>query len=107
MAEGEFQIQAQWVIDPGSIPVTVNQILLQSSVPTASTGRPDGVYVTFGHLNPPMIMDPTDPEQIAAASRGVYPVTSVARVYVSRERLVSFRDAIDSFLNTMPESTAE
>lgn len=93
----EFQIQAQWVIDPMTIPPNVNQLLLQSGV-NVGTNTPEEIYVTFGHINPPTI-DSTSPATVqASASAMVFPVAPVARFVISRDRLAEFNRVISEFL---------
>jgi hypothetical protein len=99
-----FQIQAQWMLDPTSLPATANQMLIQTGAPVDGISIFDGVYLSFGHLNPPIMEEPKSQEEYAAASQMVFPVVPVARLFVSRDRLQQFSDVLANFLaNTPPE----
>jgi hypothetical protein len=60
---------------------------------------PDGAYLTFGHINPPVFNLPTGerptPEMAAATT---LPVVPVARVYCSLDRLKQFVVEIEAAL---------
>lgn len=101
----QVTIQAQWILNPADLPATANQILLQPSAPLAS-GKVDGAYVTIGHLNPPMVNGTPGQLTTELAASTIFPVTPVARFLVSRERLVDFRDAITTYIETMDSAEA-
>jgi hypothetical protein len=101
----QISIKAQWALDATSVPPVVNQILIQHTMPDR-TGRPDGAYVTFGHLNPPVMPDGSNVTDGPETGNLVFPVMPVARFHVSMERLAEFRDHISGFLDDI-ESALE
>jgi hypothetical protein len=96
-AIGQVQIQASWVLDPGIVPTAANQILIQPGLP-AGQSPADGFYLYLGHISPPAF--PTEEAALFSAQQGaVHPVIPVARVYVSRDRLEAFHEAIGQALS--------
>jgi hypothetical protein len=95
-----LQIQARWSLDPASMPVFANQVLVQAGPP--ANGRLDSIYLTFGHINPPFV----DTAQIGVGlsqedvAGVVFPVLPVARVALTLEKLLEMRAAIDNFLQS-------
>ncbi|TFD47559.1 hypothetical protein E3T46_17335 [Cryobacterium sp. Hh11] len=101
----QFQIQAQWVLDPLSVPAVVNQMLIQEGPPVENGMTPDGTYLTFGHLNPPISMEPQPDPGPDAFANTILPVVPVSRFFVSRERLKSFHATLGRYLEATDPST--
>ena len=91
---GLINIQSQWMINPGEIPATVNQILLQGGLNVGiSEGVPgpaDGIYLSFGHMSPPLAQP--QPGEII-------PIIPIGRYHLSKERLAEFHQVSGGFLN--------
>lgn len=99
----EMNVNASWILDPTVQSAVVNQMFLQFDNPASpASARPDGVYLTFGHVNPPVFNLPAgeNPSQEMVASL-VLPVTPSARIYLSIERLRAFIDDIDAKLKAV------
>lgn len=94
----EIQIQAQWIIDPGFQPSAANQMIVQDGMPNGNSLSSE-IYVTFGHVNPPIFDNPD------AAIGAVVPVLPVARLLMSRERLTAFHALIGAHLNAEETTT--
>lgn len=98
-----FQIQAQWILDPSSVPANANQLLLQDGPPAVNGGTGDGVYVTFGHLNPPITPGVDGVPNPGGLDGQIFPVFPVGRFYLSLERLKAFNEQINAFIQAHPE----
>lgn len=94
----QIQIQAQWILDQMNVPAAVNQMLIQEGAPVADGAPSDGVYLTFGHLNPPVITNLTTEIEREALAATVFPVVPVSRFLLSRDRLKSFHVIIGQYL---------
>ena len=101
----EFQIQAQWILDPMVVPAAVNQMLIQDGPPVDDGRSPDGTYLTFGHLNPPVAMEPLLGSDGNPFPNAILPVVPVSRFLVSRERLKSFHATLGRYLEATDPST--
>lgn len=97
-ATGAGQVQAQWVIDPMAVPVSANQFLVQAS--GDESGATTEVVLNFGYFNPPLVNMPgaTQEQLEAAIAASVFPVPAVARVTMSRGRLVELHTKITEIL---------
>ena len=88
---GPVNISAQWALDPGMQAVLANQLFVQWDGAASENGNPDGVYLTFGHVNPPVFSLPPGeqptPEMLQSY---IAPVIPVSRVYCSFDRLKAF-----------------
>jgi len=110
--EGAISFRPAWDLDPRTVPVPVNQILLRVGLPIAN-GSPSGeTYVTFGHLTAPAVL--TDPvsqgvEVLGTVDKNRVPVTVVGHFAFTRERLAEFRDLLSAWLDSNPqiEATAQ
>ncbi|MFF2271554.1 hypothetical protein ACFVTX_04735 [Agromyces sp. NPDC058136] len=95
---GQGQVQAQWVIDPMVVPAPANQFLVQAS--GDETGASAEVVLNFGYFSPPLVNLPgasqAEIEQAMASS--IFPVPAVARVTMSRGRLIELHTKISEIL---------
>ncbi|TAJ49656.1 MAG: hypothetical protein EPO52_01470 [Herbiconiux sp.] len=107
MAEQEgVQINAQWMLDPTVVPVFANQIFVQQGAPT-STGAANDVYLNLGHLNPPLFPSEITDEVRQQFEGTLLPVVPVARVVMSRERVVDLHAALGDYLAKTAEAETE
>ena len=94
---GPVNISAQWALDPTIQATLSNQLFIQwdgTAAPEANT--PDGAYLTFGHVNPPVFsLPPGEQPSPEMVSSFVAPVVPVARVYCSFERLKAFANELN------------
>lgn len=99
MDEIPITVNAVWALDPAVVPAFANQCLVQLGVPPLSgKGEQDGIYLTFGHLNPPAF--PGTPEEAqAAANTQMLPVIPVARVVMTRARVTALHAALGELLD--------
>ncbi len=87
------------MLDPSSIPVPANQIIIQ-------VGDAESVYLTFGHVNPPVFdgiesgAAPT-PEMLSSLTLAVIPVSQILLPF---SKLVELREKIDGILGQVQES---
>lgn len=96
--DAPVNINAQWIIDQAAQAALSNQMFVQFDSPSsAESGRPDGAYLTFGHINPPVFNlgpgETAPSEEVLNAT--VLPVLPTARVYVTFDRLKAFVAELD------------
>lgn len=97
--ESGIQFSTQWLWDPTSPAQPVNQLLVQSDVPLQTGAPGELVYLTFGQINPPLILgDVNDPEVQALHNGTILPVVPVNRLLASRERVIEFAATLTSWL---------
>lgn len=97
-APPDIQVQTQWAFNPVAVPVAANQIMVQNGPPTAD-GTVDAFYLIFGHVNPPMIQGvPGQPITQDMVRDVILPVSEVARVLVTADRLRDFAAQINGAL---------
>lgn len=97
---GEISVQSSWEFDPATSPTAVNQFLLNAGFP-GPTGAPLEYYVTFGHVNAPIIV-PTEAGLASNLPDGKAPVSIVGHFVFNRERLVEFRDLLSTWIEGLP-----
>lgn len=91
-------MNAQWIIDQAAQAALSNQMFVQFDSPSSpESGRPDGAYLTFGHVNPPVFnLGPGEAEPSEEVLNAtVLPVLPTARVYVTFDRLKAFVAELD------------
>ncbi len=93
----EINVQATWLLDDTNVPVAANQTLVQVGNGAA--------YLTFGHINPPIVDGPPGAELTQDMVKDkVFPVVPVARVQVSIPLLEELRDKITNVLKLIEAS---
>lgn len=99
--EAGITFGTQWLWDPTASVQLVNQLVIQPDVPMHDGAAGDQIYLTFGHLNPPLVIgDVADPQVQAQHDGAVLPITPVARLAVTRERLQEFSEVLSDWLQT-------
>lgn len=84
-------------------PVAVNQVLVQYGPPVGPTGRPDGFYLVFGQLAPPIIVPGASQAQIDELVAEPLKVSTEAYLFLTRERLVAMVESIGNMLELIGE----
>lgn len=86
--DGATTVHVDWSDAANAPAAHANQFIAQVGPPTES-GMPDGVYLTFGHIPPPLVIS-KDPEmrqrEIEVLKAGIQ-VEVLGRFHFSRERL--------------------
>jgi hypothetical protein len=101
-ADEHVQVQARWILDPSTIPTPVNALMVQLGAP--ANGKPDGVYLQFGHINPPVVEGPPGTSLTQDMVDGaIFPVMPAARLVVSLDRLVEMRDQLNEAIAALTE----
>ena len=99
-------IKSQWANNPMNVPTTVNQMLLQLGLPAGEDTPSDGVYLSFGHMQPPILPNPMTDEAKAVLQNTVFTVMPVATIFLTRDRLEQFNVLIADFLTkTAPKQS--
>lgn len=94
-----FELPSQWEVDPRSLPMLVNQIMVQPGINAQLDGSgPAGVYLRFGHANTPIFPDNPTPDMVA--DLGTIPVTVVGQFYLTMDIVRNLRDSMDSLMKT-------
>lgn len=108
MSDVTQEVSAQWILDPGMPASLVNQMLVQFDAPGSPEKRlPDGAYLTFGHVNPPIFSLPPGTQPTAEmVAEMVLPVLPTTRVYVSLDRLKEFVRELDEKITALEASPA-
>lgn len=92
----EIQVQAQWALDPSIQSAAANQIMIQDGIP-GDDGTASEAYLTFGHVNPPIMDGPPEGTDI------FLPIFPVARLILSRDRIKQLHALLGTHLaNTAP-----
>ncbi|PSL37003.1 hypothetical protein CLV49_0606 [Labedella gwakjiensis] len=100
------QLHIQWANDPSSVPVPVNQMAIQGA-PDSETGNPDGFFLTFGHVSPPIIIDP-DAEKVRDVMEStVLPVVPVGHFFLTAGRLRELQRLLNRTLGEDNDGAAE
>jgi hypothetical protein len=98
--EGTVQVQTFWQVNPGAVPLPVNQVMIQGGGVLGNGENSGEYYLSFGHLTPPAITagpdGKVDPEAFANL---VLPISVVGQFHMSRPRLEEFRVALNEFLD--------
>ncbi len=90
--------QAAWEAGHGRVPAVVNLYVLQHA-PSVSSGQLEGgIYLTFGHTAPPIILNDTDRAKLQDETGGRLPVTSLGTFYMTRRRAEEFYGLLGTFL---------
>lgn len=87
-AEPTPSFEADWT-GANAAPVAIANVFLAQLGANASNGRPDGLYLTAGHIVPPALTGPQ--ESVARAVEelgGRLPVKIETRLYIPRDRIV-------------------
>lgn len=102
-----FQVRVYWG-DVEHLPViAANQFMLQQALLTpadpgagaASSGDPDEVILTVGHLAPPLLQGTPDEQRAAVTQVSQVTVRPVARFSVRRAKLAELRDVLAKILD--------
>lgn len=94
-----LQVRVDWSDAAAVEPRHVNQIAAQLGNPTPD-GVPDGVYLIFGNVSPPVVLDDDDRRRlIESLEGGAIKVTVQGRFHMSRGLL----DALIRALRTTAE----
>lgn len=80
----------------------VNQALAQIGVPSTD-GAPDGIYITLGSSEPPLIVGDEDERKQALEALGTIKITVHGRFHISRGQL----DDLIRVLHTIAEQYDE
>jgi hypothetical protein len=99
-------LRAQWKLNPETQPVFANLLLPQFGAPSMGISVPDTVYLSFGHMNPPTFdLEPgatPGPEDLAKL---VVPISPVAQVVTSVDRLREFAAQLNNLLHEFDSNT--
>lgn len=95
-AADQVQIGAKWEYDPRQLPSVANQVLIQHAMADGLTGRPTGMYISLGHVNPPVFTGEMSPEQ--ATDIDPLPVVVVGSFYLSIQSAIALRDSLSEAL---------
>lgn len=100
MTDAVFPVQTVWNLNPSSVPMPVNQILIQGGGQLMNGVDSNEYFLTLGHVNPPAILPGSDGTIPTEALQGVVlPITPVGQFTITRERLQEFRAVLDEFLD--------
>lgn len=85
--EGAVSLEADWS-GASAVPVVPsNQFVAQVGLAT-TPGEPDGIYLTFGHAAPPILLgSPEQARRAATRLEGRLPVTVHSRLLLTRPQL--------------------
>ena len=93
-----LSMKSQWAINPMNAPTAVNQILLQLGLPAGEGHNSDGIYLSFGHLQTPVVPQPLTDEMKVQLENTLFTVMPLATFFLTRERLAQFNALISDFL---------
>lgn len=92
----EISLGAQWEYDTRGRPALANQVLIQHAMPDGSTGKPTGMYIRLGHVNPPIFTG--EMSQEVAQTLGPLPVVVVGDFYLPLQSVIALRDSLNEAL---------
>lgn len=93
-----------WMTDPHRIPSPMTSVMVRAGNNTGGNGRPSEVYLTLGHVNPPVLTE----EQAAEIDGSVkLPVVVVGEFVMSIDRLTELQGVLASFLSAIAEDAQE
>ncbi|WP_269997202.1 hypothetical protein [Arthrobacter sp. B2a2-09] len=95
-AADQVEIGAKWEYDPRQLPTVVNQVLIQHAMADAQTGRSNGMYISLGHVNPPVFIGEMSAEQ--ASNIDPLPVVIVGSFYLPMQSVIALRDSLSEAL---------
>jgi hypothetical protein len=99
----EVELSFDWSDADGVEAKVASQFLTQIGMPAGN--KPDGIVLVVGHLNPPIILGPSDEarhEQVARYG-GKLPVQVHGRYVLSRARLEELRNALNELAEKYDE----
>lgn len=92
----QIEIGAKWEYDPLQLPSVVNQVLIQHAMADGRTGQPNGMYISLGHVNPPVFTGELNAEQ--ASNIDPLPVVVVGSFYLPMQTAIALRDSLSEAL---------
>jgi hypothetical protein len=99
MPTDQVTLRTEWKAATADDASPVNQVLIQQGFPIGQGGVPDGVYLTFGHVSPPLINPQATPEEVVQfAKDNVLQVRTIAQLYMSIDRLKELEGILADFI---------
>lgn len=83
----EVSFSPRWEYNASTVPVPVNQFLFQLGVPVDGHPLPGDIILTFGHVNPPVVLPtPTGEIETPGLSEPRLPVVVVGQMIMTLDR---------------------
>lgn len=92
----QMAVAAEWEYDSRALPAVANQVLIQHAMFDGNTGRPTGMYIHLGHVNPPIFKAEMSAEQ--ASNIDTLPVVVVGNFYLPMQSVIALRNSLDEAL---------
>jgi hypothetical protein len=105
-SEFEVQLEFDWSEAVDAAPQYASQFLVQIGMP--ANGRPDGIHLVIGHVNPPLIVSDDEESRRRQLARyeGQLPIKVHGRYVFSRAKLEELRSVLNNLAEKYDELDA-